>query len=387
MRRRYLWLFLALLLALPLPVWGTEEAELLPYAQMFWPEADPDLTLVPSAYGYRIVGRGSAKLVRQLPDGSETSFYMTPGVALPLASPPDGSGRLYIQMPVRALNYVSQDELGGLESLNVYAEDITAYVLEKGLREPEPEELPAYTLDTSCAAEGYIHAAARGAEPIILSLECGGRFHHVRVPPDEAWHPILLTLGSGDYSVRLYQAGLLDKHVSLLAEEHLGPQIPPPDTELALLDSAHCDMLKNAELVAHAQTIVQGTDNDWEKFRRIRSILYRNARYDNDYARTIRYTKIPDPEVFLKSGGRGICGDYAAFITIACRAVGIPARTISGINPATGNSHGWNEIYIDGKWWMTDVVTEKSNKQKTYEPYQMGGSGYKIVPKYWGGFE
>lgn len=378
---------LLLLLALWLPLQGLASEEALPYTQMSWPGADPALLPVPAPYGYRIVGKGSAKLVRQLQDGSESSFYMAPGVALPLAAPPDGSGLLYIRMPERALNYVGQNELGTLESLNVYADEITAYVLEKNMREPEPEELPAYALDTGCAAQGYIHAAARGTEPILLSLENNGRFHHVRIPPDAQWHPILLTLGDGDYTVRLYQAGLLDKHISLLAEEYLGAQTPPPDTELALLDSAQCDLLNNAALVAYAQDLCRDTDDDWEKFRRIRSVLYRNARYDTDYARTIRYTKIPEPEVFLKNGGRGICGDYAAFITVACRAVGIPAKMISGINPKTGGSHGWNEVYIGGEWWMTDVVTEKSGKQKTYEPRHMSGSGYKTVPKYWAGYE
>lgn len=346
-------------------LWSVAE-ETLPYQQMAWPQ-DMEAKLYPveTDFGYRIVGRGSAKLFNS-PNSETFRCYLRPGIAVPLAQPAETDRTYYmVQLP--------QGETG--------------YILKKAMREPEPEEFPAYALDTSCAGRGYIHVAARGTEPIFVAISMDERSHHVRIPPDGNWHPILLTLGPGEYSVRIYQAGLLDRFVADCLEISLGQMEPPDQWTLALMSSAHCDMVKNAELVAFAQELCEGAEDDWERFTRIRAALYQNAKYDNDYARSIQYTKIPDPQVFLERGGKGICGDYAAFITIACRAVGIPCKSISGINPNTGGSHGWNEVWLDGEWLLVDVVTEKSNKEKTYEVKRMSGSGYRLVPGHWAGFE
>ncbi|MDQ3815486.1 MAG: transglutaminase family protein, partial [Armatimonadota bacterium] len=48
--------------------------------------------------------------------------------------------------------------------------------------------------------------------------------------------------------------------------------------------------------------------------------------------------------------GVGVCQDYAHLMIAVCRALGIPARYISGFNPAEGLMHAWVEALCDGQW-------------------------------------
>lgn len=366
MRKRLLSLLLCLM-CLPAG-WayaaGSERPEALPWQDMEWPRTDPSLTPVPAAFGYRIIGRGDAGLYPE-PVKENLIRYMRAGVAVPLAQEPDGGDFVLLQMP----------------------EGETAWALSRELREPEPQEVPAYALDTSTASLGYVYAAARGTEPLMLVVQNGSLRHTVRIPPDEVWHPFLLALGEGEYDILIYQAGHLDKYLREILSQPLG-RVTPPDTHtLALMDSAHCDMANHPALVAWAQALCEDADSDLEKVTRIRKVLYANARYDTEYARTIQYTKIPEPEIFLTRGNRGICSDYAAFFTIACRAVGVPCKSVSGINYRTGNSHAWNEVWIEDDWYVVDVVNEKSAKQTEFVAQRASDSAYVYVDTFWGGFD
>lgn len=334
------------------------------YEIMRWPEQSPQFSMAQTAYGYMVVD-GNGVNVYHDRERQNLRYTLQSGTAVPLAEPPGSAEVVALQLP--------QGETG--------------YAHSAALRAPQSDEIPAYALDTSTAELGYVYAAARGAEPLLLCIENGETRHHTRIPPDGKWHPFLLTLGEGEYNIYIYQAGVDDRVVSALRKESLRHVAPPDEQILARYSSAHVDMENNPEIVAWAQAATEGVENDVEKFKILRAKLYQNARYDTEYARDIQYTKIPEPSVFLQKGGAGICGDYAAFLSIACRAVGIPCKSISGINPGTGRSHGWNVVLLDGRWRLVDVVSEKSRGQAEYVPLGLAESGYKIVPSYRGGFD
>ena len=54
----------------------------------------------------------------------------------------------------------------------------------------------------------------------------------------------------------------------------------------------------------------------------------------------------------------GVCRDYAHVAISLCRAMGIPARYVSGyaanLNPA--DFHGFFEAYLDGRWFLFDAT-------------------------------
>jgi transglutaminase-like putative cysteine protease len=59
------------------------------------------------------------------------------------------------------------------------------------------------------------------------------------------------------------------------------------------------------------------------------------------------------------AGRRGVCQDFAHLLIGLCRAIGLPARYISGYlfdasKPADAvlASHAWTEVYLDGRGWL-----------------------------------
>jgi len=67
---------------------------------------------------------------------------------------------------------------------------------------------------------------------------------------------------------------------------------------------------------------------------------------------------------FLFDSKRGFCGHYASAFAALMRAVGIPARVVTGYQGGTFNrfadywilrqsdAHAWNEVWIDGQGWL-----------------------------------
>lgn len=54
----------------------------------------------------------------------------------------------------------------------------------------------------------------------------------------------------------------------------------------------------------------------------------------------------------------GVCRDYAHVAVSLCRAMGIPARYVSGyaVNLQPPDFHGFFEAYLDGRWFLFDAT-------------------------------
>lgn len=82
------------------------------------------------------------------------------------------------------------------------------------------------------------------------------------------------------------------------------------------------------------------------------------------------YTLTPPPladdsvDEFLFDSRRGFCGHYASAFAVLMRAIGIPARVVTGYQGGTFNrfadywilrqsdAHAWDEIWIEGRGWL-----------------------------------
>ena len=56
--------------------------------------------------------------------------------------------------------------------------------------------------------------------------------------------------------------------------------------------------------------------------------------------------------------GKGICGDYANFLTLLCRRVGIKMEAQDGKGPG-GLLHRWNRILVNGEYYYLDRTSKK----------------------------
>lgn len=56
---------------------------------------------------------------------------------------------------------------------------------------------------------------------------------------------------------------------------------------------------------------------------------------------------------------KGVCQDFAHMQIAVCRALGIPARYVVGMQEGTGETHAWAEVYDNGVWVGIDPTNNK----------------------------
>ncbi len=104
------------------------------------------------------------------------------------------------------------------------------------------------------------------------------------------------------------------------------------------------------ELEAKALELTQGSKDSFEAIARIAFWLHNNIEYDAQYGPVIEKAD------WVLKNRKGVCDEYAHTLISMARAVGIPARYVSGI--AYGKStlaeiswqnHAWAEVYL-GQW-------------------------------------
>ena len=154
--------------------------------------------------------------------------------------------------------------------------------------------------------------------------------------------------------------------------------------------------------------------------------LRRDAADDAAYARTVldwfrdnglEYTFEPDPtglesvDSVLFDTKRGFCGHFASAYATMMRAVGVPARVVTGYlggewNPVGGylivrqsDAHAWTEIWLEGRGWVrvdpTAVVEPERLTRGVYDVIGDAGTPVSIslrqsswlsrIAQYWDG--
>lgn len=91
--------------------------------------------------------------------------------------------------------------------------------------------------------------------------------------------------------------------------------------------------------------------SDLDKVKSIYNFIIRNVAYDYNKLNNVSTDYKPDPDETLRTG-KGICFDYAALMATMLRAQGIPTKLVIG-SAVGAPSHSWNEVYIQGKGWIT----------------------------------
>ncbi len=140
---------------------------------------------------------------------------------------------------------------------------------------------------------------------------------------------------------------------------------------------------------AYMDTVIkeQGFDiNDGSVIYDIASYIRSSATYNLDYNRELDTSGDVAVE-FLRTFKEGVCRHYATSATMLYRALGLPARYVTGYmveteagawTEVTTPGHAWVEVYIDGVGWIQVEVTGSSTTMGT------GGAREKIelIPKY-----
>ena len=143
----------------------------------------------------------------------------------------------------------------------------------------------------------------------------------------------------------------------------------PNDPELYDVLSANCSAaarpLDEDSLAAYQDALESGTPEPVVYAQMVADYLASIAAYDPDTPAT------PEGEdfvtYFLTESHRGYCMHYASAATLMLRAMGIPARYVTGyvadvpssghVNVPDSAAHAWVEVYIPGYGWEPVEVT------------------------------
>jgi transglutaminase-like putative cysteine protease len=171
-------------------------------------------------------------------------------------------------------------------------------------------------------------------------------------PQTDAWgnHSHVLALGAGARAVVCEAEGLVE---TLGESVQVDPQ--GPDPRLYLMPSALATADEGLRRAARAA--VCGVAGREAQAVALAALVGERIRYQP--GRTdARTTALCAWQV-----GAGVCQDQAHVLVAACRAVGLPARYVSGYFHATGApelaSHAWAQVCIDpdGRRWLGLDVT------------------------------
>jgi hypothetical protein len=127
-----------------------------------------------------------------------------------------------------------------------------------------------------------------------------------------------------------------------------------------------------------AGAVTSGASSDYDKARRIHDWVTHNIWYDYD----AYYSGIGNSSSAMETltSQKGVCIGYASLTAALFRAVGIPAKLVTGLaldsntreNLARENwtrdimadnkgNHVWNEVYVDGRWIILDTSYDSDN--------------------------
>ncbi|MEP7134290.1 MAG: transglutaminase-like domain-containing protein [Chloroflexota bacterium] len=147
-----------------------------------------------------------------------------------------------------------------------------------------------------------------------------------------------------------------------------------------------------------AEDITKGKSNPYDKAKAIEVYLRANYPYDLEVP-----APPPDQDVadyFLFDLKKGYCDYYATAMVVLARAVGVPARFVSGYSPGAYdapnaqyvirelNAHSWAEVYFTGIGWVefepTGSIPEIVRKEtdETTAPQKEDSTALKLLTRF-----
>lgn len=169
---------------------------------------------------------------------------------------------------------------------------------------------------------------------------------------------IPLRHGRGSYTFQI-MTSKSDMKYSQYAVEHQGTFINSSSEVLDAI-APSCDVQSDApEIVALAESIIQGLQTEMDKAAAIHDWVASNIAYDVDsYFQGTYAQKEWDALTVLRSG-KAICAGYSNLTAALNRAAGLESKVVIGdakVYQAGWTAHAWNEVKVDGRWVAQDTT-------------------------------
>jgi len=113
---------------------------------------------------------------------------------------------------------------------------------------------------------------------------------------------------------------------------------------------------KNMNSIIYSDKMVKETYESLLQKVKVYELIIFNYSYDYDKYSKVKsayYLPVIDDTFNVK---KGICYDFSSLLASMLRSQGVPTKLVKGYADFTDEYHAWNEVYINGKWYVIDTT-------------------------------
>jgi transglutaminase-like putative cysteine protease len=243
----------------------------------------------------------------------------------------------------------------------------------------------AAAVDLSYTSYGFVKVRLITplSKKVKVCIQAGGGTYYYDLKNNGGTETYPLQMGSGNYSVSVYEnisgdsySELLSKSASVSLSSSFDPYLVP---------SQFINYSSSSSAVSIARGLVSGKSNNYERISAVLTYVATHISYDYALAKSVQSGYVPDIAADL-SRGRGICFDYAAVSAAMLRSLGYPTKLMMGYVENGTVYHAWNEVYISGKGWVkvSSVTLNTSNWSRIDVTFISTSTSPETIAKYIG---
>lgn len=210
-------------------------------------------------------------------------------------------------------------------------------------------------IDISNTSQGYVTAKFMGdaSKKSKLQIVLGSHSNYYDLDSNGKTEVYPLQWGNGTYSFKIFEQKSGTEYYSVLS----GTAVVAVENEFLpfLYPNQYVNYTANFATVAKAAELCTGASDDFERLKAVFDYVTANIKYDYDKAASVQPGYMPNVDTILASK-KGICFDYAALTAAMLRSQGIPTRLVVGYVAPNSINHAWNEVYLQGKGWVTAKI-------------------------------
>lgn len=229
---------------------------------------------------------------------------------------------------------------------------------------PSPKTSMPATIDTSAIKNGYVSVAYyEPSKKLKAYISLKGQTQTFSMRNDGNWTNIPLTLGSGEYEIRILYNTTGDKYSSVTSTKATYNEAGSMDRYLKSIPTIEYNSGMGA--IKKAAALASGK-SDADKVTAIYEYVVLNTSYDNAKVGNMPSGYEPSVEDTYNTH-KGICYDYAALFAAMCRSQGIPTKLVKGYVKPVQGYHAWNAVYLDGQWKVVDTTSDAVYRAAGYK--------------------
>lgn len=238
------------------------------------------------------------------------------------------------------------------------------------------------TIDTSQTAKGIVRIAYATADkqPAKVLIVKDQQRYTYQLNGEGRVETYPLQMGDGQYSIGVLE-NVKGNTYAFVENKKLDVKLDNPDAVfLASIQEVNWDI--GSDAVKKSLQLIGKEGAQDKRFDLVYDYLVKNLSYDYAKIPSLKAGYLPDVDQTL-SIKKGICYDYSALLAAMIRSQGIPTKLVKGYTKNTDVFHAWNEVKINGEWWIIDTTIDSiSLKQKVRIEKVKHAADYKKVSEY-----